>query len=385
MRKLVTLRKITKIIPHTNADNLELAIIDGWQVVVKKNEFKQNDLVVYFEIDSLLPITEEFEFLRKSSYIKKDWLKSSFPNGEAFRLRTIKLRKELSQGLIIPISDKLSVVINNGSVNTDDDLSDFFGVKKYDPPLNISNGTRSLVQGKFPESIPKTDQTRIQNLSYDELMESFQLAETFEVTQKYNGSSITIYQTKNKLSNFDKIKIRLYKFLGLKNKIYELEYHFGICSRNLELKLSDKTSKFVQTALDEKYDEVLKFICEMTGWDLAIQGELIGESIQGNWHGISGNTIMIFDIYNISTGRYLDPSHRKDMLYLINSKFPHIKHVDVLNSEYKLTGIDRQQFLDLAEYKLDNGNENEGVVFKSNLRQFSFKAISNSFLLKGGE
>jgi RNA ligase (TIGR02306 family) len=198
MRKLATLRKIAKIISHTNADNLELAIIDGWQVVVKKNEFKQNDLVVYFEIDSLLPITEEFEFLRKSSYIKKDWLKSSFRNGEAFRLRTIKLRKELSQGLIIPISDKLSVVINNGSVNIDDDLSDFFGVKKYDPPLNISNATRSLVQGKFPESIPKTDQTRIQNLSYDELLESFQLAETFEVTQKYNGSSITIYQTKNK-------------------------------------------------------------------------------------------------------------------------------------------------------------------------------------------
>ncbi len=103
MRKLVTIRKVNEIKEHPNADLLELAVIDGWQCVVKKGEFKAGESIVFFEIDSVLPVKEEFEFLRKSSYIKKDWL----PNGEGFRLKTIKLRKEISQGLIIKLPDEL--------------------------------------------------------------------------------------------------------------------------------------------------------------------------------------------------------------------------------------------------------------------------------------
>ena len=385
MRKLVTLRKISNIVEHTNADSLELAFIDGWQVVVKKGEFKSGQLVVYFEIDSLIPISDEFEFLRKSSYIKKDWLNKLFTNGDAFRLRTVKLRKEISQGLIVPISFDLQNKIDNENLTEFADVTDVFGVKKYDPPIRVSNSTYSSPLGKFPEFIPKTDQERVQNISYADLLEIFESEETFEVTQKYNGSSITIYQKRKDLTFFDKIRIKFYQIFNRVDKIHKIKNHFGVCSRNLELKIDGENSKFVGTALREKYDDVLKFICDTTDWDLAIQGELIGENIQSNWHGIPENTIMVFDIFNITEQRYLSPDHRRDMMTLIHGKFPEINHVYVLNTAYKLTGVSTQQFLNIAEYQLSTGKENEGIVLKSNKRQFSFKAISNKFLLNGGE
>ncbi len=90
-RKLATIRKIKEILPIEGADAIELAVVDGWKVVVAKNVgHKVGDLIVYCEIDSFLPIREEFEFLRKSSYKKMG-------DVEVFRLNTIKLRGQISQ------------------------------------------------------------------------------------------------------------------------------------------------------------------------------------------------------------------------------------------------------------------------------------------------
>ena len=103
MRKLATIQKIKEILPIEGADAIELAIVNGWKVVVGKNvEHKEGDYVIYCEIDSFLPIKEEFEFLRKSSY------KKMADGTEGFRLRTIKLRGQVSQGLIIPINVQLN-------------------------------------------------------------------------------------------------------------------------------------------------------------------------------------------------------------------------------------------------------------------------------------
>src|SRR5438876_1094061 len=93
-RKLASIRKISEVLPIEGADNIELVKVDGWQCVTKKGEFKPGDLCIYFEIDSFLPIRSEFEFLRKSSYKKMG-------DKEGFRLKTIKLRGHLSQGLVL--------------------------------------------------------------------------------------------------------------------------------------------------------------------------------------------------------------------------------------------------------------------------------------------
>ena len=98
MRKLASVQVVTDILPIEGADRIELAKVLGWQCVTLKNEFKKGDLAVYFEVDSFLPVCDKFEFLRKTSYKKSNLM------GEGFRLRTMKMRGEISQGLLQPIS-----------------------------------------------------------------------------------------------------------------------------------------------------------------------------------------------------------------------------------------------------------------------------------------
>jgi RNA ligase (TIGR02306 family) len=94
-RKLASIQRIGKILPIEGADSIEIVTVNSWNVVSKKGEFKEGDLCVYFEIDSFLPMEKDFEFLRKSSYKKMGDL-------EGFRLKTIKLRGQVSQGLCLP-------------------------------------------------------------------------------------------------------------------------------------------------------------------------------------------------------------------------------------------------------------------------------------------
>ena len=113
MRKLASIQKIWDITPIEGADRIELAHVEGWQSVVNKGIFKPMDNCVYFEIDSFLPIRPEFEFLRNSSYKKNDIM------GEGFKLRTIKMRGEISQGLCLPISAFAELKDKNLEVGTD--------------------------------------------------------------------------------------------------------------------------------------------------------------------------------------------------------------------------------------------------------------------------
>lgn len=101
MRKLASIRRVGDIFPIEGRDRIELAMIDGWSVIVKKDEFKTGDLCVYCEIDSVLPEKPEFEFLRSKN----------------FRIKTMKLGQTYSQGICFPLSIFESV----GSLIRDDD------------------------------------------------------------------------------------------------------------------------------------------------------------------------------------------------------------------------------------------------------------------------
>lgn len=96
-RKLASIRRIENVIPIEGADTIEVSVVGGWKVVTKKGEYKPGDLAIYCEVDSFLPIKEEFEFLRKSSYKKMG-------EQEGFRLKTSKLRGQISNGLLLPLS-----------------------------------------------------------------------------------------------------------------------------------------------------------------------------------------------------------------------------------------------------------------------------------------
>ena len=200
-RKLATIREITDIRAIDGADMIELATVGGWNVVVAKNVgHKIGDKVVYCEIDSFLPIKEEFEFLRKSSYKKMG-------DQEGFRLKTIKLRGQVSQGLILPISVvPIAQFATGHNLPEGLDVTEMLGIVKYEPPIPAELSGK--VKGGFPSFLRKTDEERIQNLvkEYEEYKLTSQ--HQFYMTEKLDGSSATFYMN---------------------------DGVFGVCSRNLEL------------------------------------------------------------------------------------------------------------------------------------------------------
>jgi RNA ligase (TIGR02306 family) len=330
-RKLASIRKISDIQPIEGADMIELAIVDGWKVVVAKNVgHKVNDLVVYCEIDSFLPIKEEFEFLRKGSY------KKMVDGTEGFRLRTIKLRGQVSQGLILPIHVlPLLEMVSEGQ-----DVTEMLGIVKYEPPIPAELAGK--VKGLFPSFLRKTDEERIQNLSGE--IENWK-DKTFYVTEKLDGSSATFY----------------YK-----------DGEFGVCSRNLEL-LETEDNTFW------KFARQIDLENKMRDFDvnISLQGELIGEGIQGNPYKIKGQTVRFFNLFDIDLQEY----HNLSMFEGVCNRFG-VEMVPILSKNFEMFDT-VEDILEYAEGKsvLNPNFDREGVVIRSLDRKISFKAISNKFLL----
>jgi RNA ligase (TIGR02306 family) len=356
MRKLASIRQIDEVKVHPNADSIELAIVGGWQCVVKKGEFKAGDLCVYFEVDSVLPVRDEYEFLRKGCYTKKDWL----PEGEGFRLKTIRLRGEYSQGLALPVK-LFPEVLNEfhktrlpepGEGPLPFDVTDILKVVKWDPPLNAQ--LQGMAKGNFPSFIPKTDQERAQNITR-EIASASAAGDLFEVTIKLDGSSCTMFYNNGEL---------------------------GVCSRNLQLKDEEdnKDNSFVKMFNESGIKKALGTI----GKNIAIQGELMGPGIQGNIEGFSDALFFIYDVYDIDRMEYFKSSERidyfNDLLATDVLTEGKVFHVPVESFGMTIPGtID--ELLAMAEGKSINAEVREGLVFKHCDGGFSFKVISNTFLL----
>lgn len=359
MRKLASIRRITEILPIPGADAIEVVQVGGWRVVTKKNEFQVNDLCVYFEIDSVLPVCEQFEFLRGSSFVQKDWLISDDnPTGEGFRLRTIRLRGQISQGLVVPVHSfyrTVATLMVEGYVFErfeGDDVTDLLGVVKWDPPVPASLSGK--VKGNFPSFIPKTDQERIQNVTADEMAKYAD--HDFEVTVKLDGSSMTVFS--------------------------QNEY-VGVCSRNLELDWeNDPNTTFAKVLTETALHEILP-----TLGNYAIQGELMGPGIQGNRENMKDHKLYVFDIYDIGAGRYLTSSERIDFVNQIRllQRTKGVKCIEhcPIQPAVQAAKLSVDNLLAMAEGPSIVNAVREGLVFKSiQDPMFSFKAISNKWLLK---
>jgi RNA ligase (TIGR02306 family) len=312
--------------------------------VVKKDEYTAGDLAVYCEIDSWIP-HEVAPFLSRGNF------PHVYNEVKGERLRTVKLRGQLSQGLLLPIATVENLIYIDGTrfqVEEGDDVSEALGIVKYEAPIPAS--LAGEVKGMFPSRIPKTDQERIQNLS-TELEEWKAEKLTWEVTEKLDGSSMTVYI---------------------------IDGEVGVCSRNLDLK-PNKDNSLWATAYKNEID--VKLIQSLS--NLAIQGELVGNGIQGNIYKMRDQEFYVYDIYDIDAGRYFTPAER-----VAYCKVWDIKHVPVFKTDFMLTNETVADLLQMAEAKSVMGDisgpEREGVVYKCNERQVSFKAISNKFLLKGG-
>ena len=341
--------------PYTK---VEYAKILGWWCVVKAGEFKVGDWAIYFEIDSQIPEKPEYEFLRP----------------RRFRIKTQKLCGVLSQGLCLPPKDVLPSDFDFSSLSEDLDLTTVLGVIKYEPHEGSPNNEKILpgfAKGKFPSFIKKTDQERIQNLTLVVGNISFD----YEVTEKLDGSSISIYN--RILSNVKE------------DGSIESGSEFGICSRNLELKLDtvgnrsleNNIGDYVSTVLRLKLDEKIKQVCSDLKRNLAFQFEFVGPGVQKNKYQLKEHDLRCFDIWDIDEHCYMRPTERRE----ICAKYD-VSHVPVINTKLDLR-LSVEEMLEMAVGKTVFGNnpnqQREGLVFKHNTENFSFKAISNVFLLEG--
>lgn len=350
---LASIQVITDIKEISGADNIVVAFVLGWQVVVKKNEFNIGDKVCYIQIDTVVPDLPEYQFLKERK----------------FRVRTIKLRKQISQGLIVPLP--------KGKWKEGDDVTDILGVKKYEKPDNNPERyekpkmpktwykkwiylfkynflyktfpkLRRLSRSPFPTNlVPITDEERIQNIP--QILEKYK-GKLFIVSYKLDGSSITIIHSKV----FGKSKFR-------------------ICSRRFEL--HDKKNDWYRVFTETDFkNEVLKLVKHFKTDDIIVQGEAIGK-FNGNHHNLQKEQIRLFNIY--VEGKRLN--QQEFIKTCLANNIPHCPMYKEIILNHTLPEI--LKLSEISDVLCPNVNA-EGLVWRCIDDDLSFKVINNKYLLK---
>lgn len=333
MRKLASIQKVLEVFPIEGADSIECVKVLGWYCVTKKGEYKPGDLTIYCEVDSVFPEKPEFEFLR----------------GCKFRIRTVKRMGQVSQGICFPLN-----LLPIGEYNEGDDVTELLGITKYEPPEPACLGGDT--KGNFPSFIIKTDETRVQVLQ--PLLTKYKDTLCY-YSEKVDGSSSSFFYN---------------------NRLEKPEDFFGVCSRNQELKYTENNTFW---AMAQKYD--LKYKFKFLNKNIAIQGEVLGEGIQGNKYKLKGHDLFVFNIFDIDKYKYLDFED-----FMILSSELQLKTVPILDINFKLIDdIDGLVELSKGFSKLNPQVKREGIVIRP-LKEMeergngriSFKAINPEFLLK---
>lgn len=347
MRKLASIQRVWDVQPIEGSDFLEQAKVEGWTVVVNKGDFRKGELGVYFEIDSFLPVIPEFEFLRKSSYKKTDIM------GEGFKLRTIKLRGVLSQGLLLPL--KTFPEIEFMPLGTD--VTEIIGVKKWEIEERATTG--GTVIGSLPYDVPHTDEIRIQN--FPEFTEAFNGLEYY-ISSKMDGSSHSLSIDEN---------------------------GFHVCGHNYEYK-DDGSSSFYEFIKERKYQETMKSAMQICGYKtLTIQGEFCAPGIQKNPLRLARPEWYVFTVR--ADGKRLGLEGMKIVCRLADMPIVPIEEIDNdLPSKYPTV----EAMLERADgvYTIGGGRK-EGIVVRTTEPIYnetiggplSMKVVSNKYLLKQTE
>lgn len=330
---LATIQKIISVEPIQDADRIEKVKVLGWECVVKKGVFKEGDLCVYIEIDTLIP---------------KYLLTGNEKDIEKIILKTVKMKGQISQGLVLPIYNEFYSAfmlwreeckysdMEIPELKEGQDITDLLEVEKYEKPIPLS--MRGLVKGDFPSFLNKTDETNIQT---DPKLVSLIWGKPYYITKKMDGTSATYY-----------------KFDG----------KFGVCSRNLELKDGDN----IYWEMARKYD-LINIIKD----GMCIQGEICGPGIQKNKLELKELKLFIFNCYAIKGREYVEPhwllkDYKLDFVpKIMEGESFHFTFSELL----KISG----------ETLYDNLTPAEGIVVRSLNQRVSFKVINSSFLLKYGE
>ena len=344
MRKLASIQRIWKIERIEGADRIELAHILGWQCVVNKGQFREMDLAVYFEVDSFLPIAPEFEFLRASSYRKTDIM------GEGFRLRTMKFRGQISQGLLLPVS-AFPAIPADAELGTD--VTEILGVKKWEIEERITTGGTMI--GTLPYDIPHTDETRVQ--AEPDLIQAFAGLEYY-ISTKMDGSSHSVGIDEN---------------------------GFHVTGHNYEYK-DDGNSPFYE--LVKSMDLQAKMEAFATANNLStftIQGELCAPGIQKNRLKLTKPAWYVFTIREngkrVGLTRMLEVCEKHQL-----ESVP----IEEIGTDLPVKYPTVEALLERADGNYPKGGKKEGIVIRPTEPVYcelvsgalSMKVVSNKYLLK---
>jgi len=368
MRKLASIREIKELYPIKGKDRIELAVIDGWSVIVKKGEYEIGDKTIYCEIDSMLPEKPEFEFLRNKK----------------FRIKTMKMGGVISQGICFTLS-----ILPEGKYDLNDDVTDLIGIKKYESQSEKEDCDRSvknkinnpilkyllkykifrklLLSKKenkgFPTFIKKTDETRIQNIPHTLKNKDMK----YVVREKVDGTSSTFCLRKKKS-----------KLFWIKDS-----YEYIVCSRNMRLWTKNMSKSYWKVSEKYEIENVLKKLLEShfirEDW-IAIQGECVDTNVQGNKYKVKEADLYVFNL--ITSSGKVDCRIGEILLKDCN-----IKWCPLVEENYTLPDTIKEiEDFSTGKSKLYD-TLREGLVFRGYTkgRELSFKAVSPKFLLKNDE
>lgn len=338
-RKLASIQRIAEIIPIEGADSICSYRVNNWNVVDSIAKYELGELVVYCETDSWIP-NDIAPFLSKGKEPRE------FNGIKGEKLRSVRLRKTLSQGLLLKVPED-TVKGAGHLVQEGLDVTEHLGIQLWEAPIPAC--LAGQVRGNFPAGIPKTEATRIQNLKQDQ-WEDLKTHEV-EITEKIHGSSLSL--------------------------VLDKDGDFHVCSRNLDLK-PDENNSFWKIAYKHDVERLMK-LYDLEG--LAIQGELIGEGINGNQYKV-GLEFVVFNVYNTHKHEYMSEKDRLNICSMLG-----LKHVPVIYKGKIDSETSVQEMLKQAEGKsLLNGSNREGFVIKSQKdTSIIVKVISNAWLLKNEE
>ena len=347
MRKLASIQRIWKIEPIEGADRIELAHVLGWQCVVNKGQFQPMDIGVYFEIDSFLPIRPEFEFMRATSYKKSDVM------GEGFKLRTMRFRGEISQGLLLPLS-QFPQIPAEAEIGTD--VTELLGVKKWEIEERVTTGGTAI--GTLPYDIPHTDETRVQE--EPALIQAFAGLEYY-ISTKMDGSSHSIGIDEN---------------------------GFHVTGHNYEYK-DDGASSFYELVKARGYREKMEAFAKKENLTtFTVQGELCAPGIQQNRLRLIKPEWYVFTIRE--NGKRVGLRRMLEICDLLGFEHVPIEEVGMdLPSKYPTV----EALLARADGDYPKGGKKEGIVVRPTEPVFcplisaslSMKIVSNKYLLKNEE
>lgn len=309
---------VTDILPIEGADRIELARVQGWQSVIKKGEYKVGDQVIFVPIDTVLTPRPWNEFL----WDKNDPTKP-------IRVKTVKLRGVVSQGLIFPRSLVSAQEIWDHKDDHREDISiaDILGITKYEKPIPAH--LAGQVAGDFPTHLAsKTDEDNLK--SNIDVLEELKNADFVEATLKIDGTSATY--------------------------IKEFDGTFRVCSRNLELK---DTESNVHWQMARKYDIEKNLVPGN-----CIQGEIAGPGIQGNPAGFSEVSLFAFNVINLGDRKPVPRDSRLVGLTFIGNSVLNVPRIRLFDKQtFSNMSIDElQQWVNGITYQ--NKKPAEGIVFR---------------------